>query len=532
MPTSKILVVEDDALAQLDIKLALERAGYDVVGMTCRGEEALSLADRLAPDIVLMDILLEGDMDGLEAAGELRTRFDIPVIFLTVVVDEETLHWATVTGPFGYLVKPVDHIELRAAIEVGLYKHQMERELRKAKQAAEAASRAKASFLATVSHELRTPMTGVLGMTELLLLSDLGEPYRENVRLIKESSMGLLSVLNQILDYSKLEASSLTVRKVDFRIEDLVTGVLSQHRRAAQAKNVRLEYSISPDIPDWVRGDPSKLRQVIGNLVANAVSFTPSGQVLVDVSPTAGEGGASSPDGALAVQVLVRDSGVGIPGDKLEEIFESFHQGADHLHHATGGLGLGLAIANRLVEFLGGTLRCSSEVGRGSVFAVTVPLERSPYEDSSPSASVLGEDSPLAGVRVLVAEDDLVNQRYLVRLLEKMGCAVVLAADGAQAVKALKEGPFDIVLMDVEMPEMDGIEATRRIRDPEIGCLDPAVPIVALTARAMWGDEQRCLHAGMDDYVSKPVDVDTVAAIIQSTLKKEQFRPCRPFHGA
>ncbi|XXJ20098.1 response regulator [Desulfovibrio caledoniensis] len=521
MPSNKILVVEDDAVAQLDVKLALERAGYGVIGMTGSGEEALVLADRLAPDIVLMDIRLEGEMDGLEAASELRNRFDIPVIYLTVVVDEETLHWAKVTGPFGYLVKPVDHNELRSAIEVGLYKHQMERELRKAKLAAEAASRAKASFLATVSHELRTPMTGVLGMTELLLMSDLDEPYRENVRLIKESSMGLLSVLNQIIDYSKLETSSLTARMMDFRLEDMVTGILSQHRRPAAAKGVSLEYTIDPAIPDWVRGDPAKLRQVVGNLIANGVKFTPAGQVLVDISMADTGDQAARENGKLAVQILVRDSGVGIPREKLDEIFESFRQGEDHLHHSSGGLGLGLAIAGRLVEFLGGSLRCSSEEGKGSVFSVCVPLEYSPFEASSPSASVLGVDSPLKDIRILVAEDDLVNQRYLVRLLEKMGCAVTLAETGTQAVDALKKDSFDLVLMDVEMPEMDGIEATRCIRDRQTGCLDPSVPIVALTARAMWGDEQRCIHAGMDDYVSKPVDVDTVAAIIQSTLKKE-----------
>jgi signal transduction histidine kinase len=517
----KILVVEDDAVARMDVKLALERAGYGVVGMTGSGEEALVLADRLAPDIVLMDIMLEGDMDGLEAAGELRNRFDIPVIYLTVVVDEETLHWAKVTGPFGYLVKPVDHNELRSAIEVGLYKHQMERELRKAKLAAEAATRAKASFLATVSHELRTPMTGVLGMTELLLMSDLAEPYRENVRLIKESSMGLLSVLNQIIDYSKLETSSLTARVMDFRLEDLVTGILSQHRRSAAAKGVSLDYSIDPAMPGWVRGDPAKLRQVIGNLISNGVKFTPSGQVLVDVSRAEEGDCPDSGDGGLAVQILVRDTGVGIPADKLDDIFESFRQSEDHLNHASGSLGLGLAIAVRLVDFLGGSLRCSSEEGKGSVFSVSLPLECSPYESTSPSASVLSANSPLEGVRILVAEDDLVNQRYLVRLLEKMGCAVTLAETGIQAVDALKAADFDLVLMDVEMPEMDGIEATRRVRNPETGCLDPAVPIVALTARAMWGDEQRCIHAGMDDYVSKPVDVDTVAAIIQSTLEKE-----------
>ncbi|AMK11512.1 hybrid sensor histidine kinase/response regulator [Pseudodesulfovibrio indicus] len=520
MPTENILLVEDDPLAQLDIKAALKRAGYGIMAQTSTGEEAIELADRLQPDVVLMDVHLEGEMDGLEAASEIRRRFDIPIIFLTVAVDDETLHWAKISGPFGYLVKPVDNNELRSAIEVGLYRHQMERELRKATRAAEAANRAKTSFLATVSHELRTPMNGVLGMTELLLMSDLEDPYRESVQLIKESSMALLSVLNQIIDYSRLETSQLRLRTIDFRLEDMISGVLSQHQRAAKAKGVTLKYTLDPAIPGWLRGDSAKLRQVLGNLLSNAVKYTVTGQILVDVSPATSGEVRIGPEEGLAVQMLVQDTGIGIPKDKLHEIFESFKQAEDHLCHTTGGLGLGLAIVSRIVAFLEGSVRCSSIEGQGSTFSVIVPLEYSRYEQKSPSTLVLGEDSPLKGISVLVAEDDLVNQRYLVRLLEKMGCKTVLVEDGEQAVETLKEQRFDLVLMDVEMPRMNGLEATRLIRRPETGCLDPKVPVVALTARAMWGDEQRCIHAGMDDYVSKPVDIDTVAAIIQSTLEK------------
>lgn len=520
MPTERILIVEDDPMAQLDIRASLKRAGYGVAGETGSGEEGVELADRLQPDAVLMDIHLEGEMDGLEAANEIRRRFDIPVIFLTVAVDDETLHWAKVTGPFGYLVKPVDHNELRSAIEIGVYKHQMERELRKATRAAEAANRAKTSFLATVSHELRTPMNGVLGMTDLLLMSDLGDPYRESVQLIKDSSMALLSVLDQIIDYSRLETSQLRMRTIDFRLEDMVTGVLSQHARLARAKGVTLKHTLDPSLPGWLRGDSAKLRQVLGNLLGNAVKYTSAGQVLVDVSPAANGNARPGSGDTLAVQILVQDTGTGIPADKLHEIFESFRQAEGHLRHTTGGLGLGLAIVSRLVTFLGGSVRCSSKEGQGSTFSVIVPLERSRYEWKSPSVLALGEDSPLKGVSVLVAEDDLVNQRYLLRLLEKMGCGAVLVEDGEQAVEALRERKFDLVLMDVEMPRMNGLEAARLIRKPETGCLDPEVPIVALTARAMWGDEQRCIHAGMDEYVSKPVDIDTVAAIIQSTLEK------------
>ncbi|MDC0335492.1 response regulator [Pseudodesulfovibrio sp.] len=520
MGLEKILVVEDDAVARLDIQAALERAEYTVVGMAASGEEAISLADTLNPDLVLMDIRLEGTMDGVEAATEISRRFDIPIIYLTVYADEETLQWAKVSGPFGYLLKPVDHTELKSAIEVGLYKHQMERELRKAKTEAEAANRAKTSFLATISHELRTPMSGVLGMTELLLLSDLENPYRENVQLIKDSAMSLLSVLNQIIDYSKLEASTLKVREVDFRLEDLVTGILSQYEKTVAAKGVELEYSVAPDMPGWMRGDSGKIRQVIGNLVNNAVKFTRTGQIMIDVSPapTGANHGVGKGDDITIVQILVQDTGIGIPAEKLEEMFDSFTLAECHLSHCSGGLGLGLAIVNRLLSIMGGTIRCSSEEGQGSTFSLYIPLKSSKYELQTPLAAVMDDERPLEGAKVLVAEDDLVNQRYIIRLLEKMGCDVTLAEDGMQAVDALKGQRYDVVLMDVEMPVMNGLEATRVIRAPETGCLDPNVPIVALTAHAMWGDEQRCVHAGMDDYVAKPVDIDTVAAIIQSTL--------------
>jgi len=515
--SERILVVEDDAIARLDINAALERAGYEVTGMAASGEEAIELADKLSPDLVLMDIRLEGDMDGVETANEITRRFDLPIIYLTVYADDETLRWAKVSGPFGYLLKPVDHKELKSAIEVGLYRHQMERELKKAKRAAEAASRAKTAFLATVSHELRTPMNGVLGMTELLLLSDLENPYRENVHLIRESAMSLLSVLNQMIDYSKLETSSMKLREIDFRLEDLVTGLISQYEKTAEAKGIKINYTISPELPDWVSGDSGKVRQVLGNLINNAVKFTRQGQIMVDISPAPKPGGEGADD-TVSVQIQVHDTGVGIPQEKQEVMFESFTQAEDHLSHATGALGLGLAIVKRLLRLMGGTVLCTSQEGKGSVFSFTLSFKPSKYVQQTPTAAIMAEEKPLDGAKVLVAEDDLVNQRYIIRLLEKMGCDVDLAEDGKEVVDALKVKDYDIVLMDVEMPIMNGIVATKIIRDQDTGCRNPKIPIIALTAHAMWGDEQRCLHAGMDDYVPKPVDIDTVATIIQSAL--------------
>lgn len=518
MPHERILIVEDDAVARLDIQAALERSGYVIAGTASSGREAIRQADEFSPDLILMDIRLEGDMDGVEAANEIMRRYDIPIIFLTVYADDETLQWAKVSGPIGFLLKPVDHKELKSAIEVGLYKHQMEQELVKARKSAEAADRAKTSFLATVSHELRTPMNGVLGMTELLLLSDLGEPYRENVLLIKDSAMSLLASLNQIIDYSKIEASAPVVREIDFRLEDLVTGVLSQYEQAAASKGVKLEYTMDPALPKWFRGDSGKIRQVLGNLVGNAVKFTNKGTVSIDAAP-AGDDGKGKGRDTVMVRILVADTGIGIPSYRVEEMFERFTLAEDYLSHGSGGLGLGLAIVHRLVKVMGGTVACASEEGEGSTFSCVIPFKRSQFEEQTSFAAVTPEHRPFESVKVLVAEDDLVNQRFIMRLLEKMGCEVVLAENGLEAVDALKAEPFDVVLMDVEMPVMNGIEATRMIRQKETACLNPDIPIVALTAHAMWGDQQRCLHAGMDDYLSKPVDIDTVAAIIQSVVQ-------------
>jgi signal transduction histidine kinase/CheY-like chemotaxis protein len=507
------------------MRAALGSGPYRIVGHG-RLLDAAHVAETGCPDLILADLAGESTIAELvEGVEALARRHKAQVVYLADSVDVPAVGARVGTDgdngvkPLACLLHPVSSELLTAAVEVGLYRGRVERRLQETQRAAEAADRAKTSFLSTISHELRTPMNGVLGMTELLLLSDLDDPYRENVQLIKESSLSLLSVLNQIIDYSKLEASVLTIREADFRLEDLITGVLSQYGRTAASKGVAVSYEIASDVPGWMRGDSGKIRQVLGNLVNNAVKFTRAGEVRVQVvrQPEPTEG--ADEDG-LMVQVRVSDTGIGIPAAKLDDIFECFSQAEDHLSHASGALGLGLAIVSRLLAILGGSIHCSSEEGDGSVFCFTVPLKRSRYEKRSPLAEVMAEGMPLEGVRVLVAEDDLLSQRYMLGILEKMGCVVSLASDGDQAVEALRRRKYDIVLMDVEMPVQSGTEATMAIRRPETGCLDPEVPVVALTAHAMWGDEQRCMHAGMDHYVSKPVDIDTVAAIIQSTLKK------------
>jgi len=558
MENTKIMIVEDEGLIAQRIKLSLTRMGCEVVAIASWGDDAIKKAVELSPELIMMDIMIKGDMDGIEAAIQIRERCDIPVIYLTAYGDAKTLERAKASEPVGYILKPINELQMQVAIEMGLHKHKTEQKLKASERALEKerallairveertrdlslanaelsrVSRLKGEFLANMSHELRTPLTVIMGVTEIFkeqIYGPLNDRQLNQIRMIDKSSRHLLTLINDVLDISRIEAGKFKITTQIVHINDICQSAMSMIKPEAEKKGITITYTPASNVTT-LNADYSRLKQILVNLLNNAVKFTSeTGRVGLEVKENSTKG---------HIQFTISDEGIGISKENLARMFKPFAQVDSSLTRRHGGVGLGLVLVYRLSEMHGGSIFVESVVGQGSRFSVRLPLEISevPESNSAIEESLKKKTSEVKSipVEILLAEDNEITIALVTDYLTAYGHHVTVARNGIEAIKHVNEKRPDVIFMDIQMPVMNGMEAIRQIRHEENEKSEKSelqrIPIIALTALIMPGDRKKCLAAGATEYLPKPVNMEGLQKIIERVTTETDKNPASAFVG-